>query len=193
MCFIGNRRPLIKHCPVLRPGKDTQASSKRTANTGRKSTDGKIPKVLLYGNWTLTRGNQGVLLFASRAMTHGHGLWERRRCRQRSLMLETWFTPSDEETDLPPGSSVHEGKKMTRQHCLTTSSHAFIAIKTVTPVWACTVIPDDASPSADEAWLWGRTSMLFRDWLMPHTTTQLLAKMFAIFNASVFWRNKTRL
>lgn len=110
MCCIGNRRSLIKRCPDMRPGKDTQVSSNRTANTERKSTDGRILKVLLYGNWTLTRGNQGVLLFASRAMKHGHGHWERRRCRQRSLTLETWFTPSDEETE-----TWHRGEASTKE------------------------------------------------------------------------------
>lgn len=50
---------------------------------------------------------------------------------------------------LPPGRSVLNERK-TRQYQGRASSHVFVAIKTITPVWACTAITDASLPSAAE-------------------------------------------
>lgn len=64
------------------------------------------------------------------------------------IYTEDWIEVRRNE-DFPPGGG--EGEKIIRRHWGCVSSHVFIAIKTVSPVWACIT---DVAPTSATKTLW---------------------------------------
>lgn len=112
-------------------------------------------------NWTPARGHEGDLIFTSRTSAKGTRLrWTWTSTGGKALPtidhagecdLHWGLERGEENRWLAPGRIVLTGKKTTRRIGWERLHLEYVAIETVTPIWACTDQTDAVLPSTAEA------------------------------------------